>query len=246
MILGVILLIIILLLIFRDTIFKLIKGDTLNFLNSKKVITKEVKINNCGIKNFFIDVLDTEVKILYDKDINEISIKTMYLIEEFSYDVNYNKDSVSIIKNDMDNYKGIGNSGRILIRIPKKDIIEGLNMTVINGDIEIYDVDIINALINSHNGIIKIDSLNGDYIDIVKGNGDVSLSHINIKNLSLNIKEGNGDFVDVYADKINVNILSGDFDFANGCESNDRIEVLNINVLNGKQNVNINSNILFE
>lgn len=246
MILGVILLIVIMLLIFRDTVFKLIKGDKLNFLNSKKVITKEFKINNEFIKKIFIDVLDTEVKILYDKEINEINIKTMYLIEEFCYEVNYNNEGVSIIKNDMCNYKGIGNSGRILIRIPRKDSIENLNMTVVNGDIEMYDVDVYSSLINSHNGVIKIDSLNGKDIDIVKGNGDVSLSHINIKDLSLNIKEGNGDFVDVYADKINVNILSGDFDFANGCDSNERIDSLNINVLNGKQNVKIDSNILCE
>lgn len=246
MIFGVILLILILVLIFRDTILKLIKGNKLNFLNSKKVKNTEFKINSVNIKNLFIDVLDTEVKILFDKEIDKINVKTMHLVDDFIYDVKYDESNISIIKNDMGNYKAIGNSGRILIKVPEKNTIEKLNILVINGDIEIYDMNINDLLINSHNGIIKIDSLEGKDINIFKGSGDVNLSNLNVDMLNLEIKEGNGDFVDVYGKNINVNIENGDFDFANCSEVNYEINSLNVNILNGKQNIKLDSNVLCE
>lgn len=244
MIFGVILLILILILIFRDTILKLIKGNKINFINSKKVKSREFSIDNFNIKNLFIDVLDTEVKILFDKEINKINIKAMHLVDDYSYDVRYDEDSITIIKNDQDNYKKIGNSGRILIKVPKKCIIEKLNILVINGDIEIYDMKVNDILINSHNGIIKIDSLEGKDINIFKGSGDVNLSNLNVEMLNLEIKEGNGDFVDVYSKNINVNIESGDFDFANCSEVNYKINSLNVNILNGKENIKLDKNLL--
>lgn len=244
MIFGVILLILILILIFRDTILKLIKGNKINFLNSKKVKSREFSIDSFNIKSLFIDVLDTEVKILFDKEIDKISVKTMHLVDDFSYDVKYDQENITILKNDMDNYKKIGTSGRILIKVPKKDIIEKLNILVINGDIEIHDMKISDVLINSHNGIIKVDSLEGKDINIFKGSGDVNLSHLNVDMVNLEIKEGNGDFVDVYGKNINVNIESGDFDFANCSEVNYKINSLNVNILNGKENIKLDKNLL--
>lgn len=246
MILGVILLIAILVLIFRDIVIKLIKGKKLSFLKAKKIITKEFKINDVTNKKLVIDVLDTDVKILFDKDINDINIKTMYLIEEFSYDVSYDEKNISIVRNNRENYKKLGNSGRILIKIPDKCVIDDLDILITNGDVEIYDVDIKNVVIKGDNGVVKIDSLNAKDINIFKSHGEVNLSHVNLNNLKLDIKDGNGDFVDVYGENMNVNVINGDFIFANACEEEYKIDFLKVNILNGKQKINVNANVLCE
>lgn len=246
MILGVILLIAILVLIFRDIVIKLIKGKKLSFLKAKKIITKEFKINDVTNKKLVIDVLDTDVKILFDKDINDINIKTMYLIEEFSYDVSYDEKNISIVRNNRENYKKLGNSGRILIKIPDKCVIADLDILITNGDVEIYDVDINNVVIKGDNGVVKIDSLNAKDINIFKSHGEVNLSHVNLNNLKLDIKDGNGDFVDVYGENMNVNVINGDFIFANACEEEYKIDFLKVNILNGKQKINVNANVLCE
>ena len=246
MILGIILLVLILILIFRDIVVKLIKGKKLSFLRAKKIITKEYKIHDVTNKKLVIDVIDTDVKILFDKHINEINIKTMYLIEEFSYDVSYDRENISIERNNRENYKKLGNSGRILIKIPEKSIINDLNILITNGDVEIYDTNINNMVIKGDNGVVKIDSLNAKNINIFKSHGEVNLSHVNLNTLKLDIKDGNGDFVDVYGENINVKVVNGDFVFANVCEEDYKIDFLKVNTLNGKQKLNVNANVLCE
>ncbi len=241
--LGIILLIVILLLIFRDVILKIITGKKSHF-RTKKVINKEYKLKDSLDKNIHIDVLDTDVKILYDEELDMINIKTSYLSEEFPYLVEYDEDNnISIIKNNKENFTQVGHSGRILIKVPRKNTISNLNLKVGNGDIEFYDVDIDNLIINAQTGVVKIESLKGRNIEIFKSNGHVSLNFVNTINLNLNIKDGNGDFVDVYGENINTNVVNGDFIFANSLELEYEIKSLKVNTVNGKQKLNVNANI---
>ncbi len=241
--LGIILLIIILLLIFRDVILKILKSKT-SIFKSKKIINKEYKLDNCSNKNVFIDVLDSDVKILYDDQIDEILIKITYLSEEYSYIVDYSDENISILRNNKENSTKAGHSGRILIKLPKKNIISNLDLKVLNGDVEFYDVDIDDLVINAENGIVKIDSFKGNNLKIIKENGDVCLSYLNAYNLELNIKNGNGDFSDVYGENINSHVLNGDFVFVNSTELDYKIKNLKSNTINGKQTLNVNAEII--
>lgn len=242
--LGIILLVVILLLIFRDVIFKIITGKK-SLFKSKKVINKEYNLKNYLDKNIYIDVLDTDVKILYHEELDMINIKTSYLSEEFPYLVKYDEDNnISIIKNNKENFTQVGHSGRILIKVPSKNSINSLNLKVKNGDIEFYDVDIDNLIIDAQTGTVKIESLKAKNIEISKLNGDVSLNFVNTINLNLNIKDGNGDFVDVYGENITSNVVNGDFIFANSLELEYEIKSLNVNTVNGKQKLNVNANAI--
>lgn len=241
--LGIILLILILLLIFRDVIFKIITGKK-SILKAKRIINKEFKLKNYSDKNVCIDVLDSDVKILYDSEIDEIYIKITYLVEEYPFLVNYNDENISIIRNNKKNLTKVGHSGRILIKLPKKNIINNLNLKVLNGDIEFYDVDINDLVINAENGIVKIDSFNGNNVQINKVSGDVYLNYITTTNLKLDIKDGNGDFSDVYGENIESQVLNGDFVFANSLELEYKIKNLKVNTINGKQKLNVNADFI--
>ena len=243
MYLAVLVLIIILIFMFRDTIVKLVKNNNTKYLDSEKVISKEYKIDNLKNKKIKIDVHDTNIKILSDESLSEINIITNYLIEKLKYDVVYGEDFINISRNNGEVEK-IGNSGKVLIKLPKRSMIDDLKIESLNGDIEFYDVNVDNLIIKNDNGLVKIESLNGKTLDINKLSGDVCFQHLNLTSLNLNVEKGNVNFSDVYGENICVNVENGDFIFVNVFNEDYKIEALKFNTLNGKQKINVNANII--
>ncbi|BAK80710.1 DUF4097 family beta strand repeat-containing protein [Candidatus Arthromitus sp. SFB-rat-Yit] len=234
-----ILLILILCFIFRDIIFKVLKGEKSNFYKSKNVKTQEYNIREVEGKNIFIDTLDTDVKILGDENVQNIIIQVSYLVDKFSYEISHDQNSIKIIRNNKKNFKEIGNCGRILIRVPMNKNLSNIELLVNNGDIEIYDIHLNVLNVECGNGALKLDSGKIKSVNILKSNGDVSLLHLFSDFIDLDIKNGNGDFVDVYSEKVHVNVLNGDFIYVNADE-NYKIQDLNVNVENGKKKLNVN------
>lgn len=239
--LPVLLLILILLLIFSDILIKMIKEKKVTKTLKQKPISKEYRITSENEKNILIDVLDTDVKILEDKDIDEIYIKMDYLYKEAYYKVFYDDFNIKILRDNIEDYKKVGHSGRILIKIPEKCNVSSLNLSLVNGDVEIYDSKIFNVKILSHTGSIKVETLKSNHISLEKYKGDVYLSNVDCETLNMNIKEGNGDFGDVYGESIHVKVLNGDFSFGNVSREEYEINDLKIDVQNGREILNVKS-----
>ena len=89
------------------------------------------------------------------------------------------------------------------------------------------------------NGALRLDSSRVKSINLSKSNGDVYLSHICGDSIDLDIKNGNGDFVDVHTERVHVNVSNGDFIYANADE-NYKIGDLKVNVDNGKKKLKVN------
>lgn len=237
--LTIILLIVILILLFRDVIIKIITGNKFKVLSGNKVITQEYEVKNIENKNIHMDVLDTNVKIVFDNEIDSIKINTSYLAEKFSYRVEYDDKNIKIIKNNKMNLKKLGSSGKVLIKIPQKVVINTLKMLVVNGDVEIYDSKINELIINEENGLLKIETLESTNLKIYKKNGDATLNNVTINDLDMNIEVGNGDFSNVYGESMNIKLTSGDFIFVN-IDDEYEIKKLNVDVLNGKKKLDVN------
>ncbi len=235
----IILLIIILFLLFSDIIVKILKGKKKDFYKSKKIKSQEYEIDSKGEMSLTIDVIDSDIKILCDDTIKNITIQLKYLLEEYCCDVSYDDKNISIIKNNVNHSKQIGNMGRILIKVPKKDSIGNLDILVNNGDIELYDLNLSNLDIKSSGGIIKLDSFKSKYISLFKESGDVYIHSLESNELRLNVKNGNSNLEDVYGESMDVFVLSGDFIFAN---SNKDYEIpkLNVRVDNGRKVLDVN------
>lgn len=234
----IILFVLILCFIFRDIILKVLKGEKSNFYKSKKVTTQEYNICEPEGRNILIDILDTDVKILGDENIKDIFIQTSYLVDEFFYDISHDQKTIKIIRNNKENFKEIGNSGRILIKVPMHKNLNNVEILVNNGDIEIYDITSRELKIDCGNGALKLDSSRIMNVNIFKSNGDVCLSHVCGDSVDLNIKNGNGDFVDVHAERVHVDVSNGDFIYANADE-NYKIGDLKVNVENGKKKLKV-------
>lgn len=239
--LQIVLLILILILIFRDVLIKMVKEKMVNKTLKQRPISKEYRITSGDEKNLLIDVLDTDVKILVDKDIDEIYIKIDYLYQEAYYNVFHDDFNIKILRDGIEDYKKVGHSGRVLIKIPEKCTIASLNLSLVNGDVEIYDSEISNIKILSHTGSIKVETLKSDHISFEKYKGDIYLSNVDCETLNMNIKEGNGDFGDVYGESIHVKVLNGDFSFGNVSKEEYEINDLKIDVQNGKEILNVKS-----
>lgn len=234
----VIVLVLILCIIFRDTIIKVIKGKKTNFYKSQTVKSKTYEINPSKEKDLRIDVLDTDIKILGDKDIKNIIIQTDYLVEECCHEVTFDEKSISIVRDDKENYKEIGHTGRILIKIPEKVLLNKLGIVLTNGDIEIYDINFHHLDIRASNGWVKIDNVRVKHMNIFKTHGDLNINSGNISNIQLNMYNGNGDFVDVYGENMDITVVNGDFIYANR-DDEYKIRNLNVNVENGKKVLNV-------
>lgn len=232
-------LVLILCFIFRDIIFKVLKGEKSNFYKSKNVKTQEYSVREVEGKSIFIDTLDTDVKIIGDENVQNIIIQTSYLVDKFSYEISHDQNIINIIRNNKKNFKEIGKPGRVLIRVPMNKNLNNIKILVNNGDIEIYDIPL-NALnVKCGNGALKLDSGKIKSVSILKSNGDVSLLNLFSDFVDLDIKNGNGDFVDVYSEKVYVNVFNGDFIYVNADE-NYKIHDLKVNVENGKKKLNVN------
>lgn len=242
----VLLLLIILFLIFKDSIFKIFTGNEVKLLDRGDVISEEYKIESGFKKSIYIDVLDTDVKIIFDKNSEKINIITKCLSEEFSYNVNAQNDSIKILRNNVQSYKKPGNSGKILVTLPKKCNLNEINILITNGDVSLSGINSQKLILKGDNGIFKIDSVLSDRIEIFKMHGDVSLSHADASSVKVNIKDGSGDFMDVYGEDIYVNVVNGDFIFANVCKDDYYIKSLKVKTLNGKQKVAVNANLITE
>ncbi len=240
------LVLIVLILISKDSIFKMFVNDEANVLDSKGILSEEYKIGFVSKRKVYIDVLDTDIKILFDKHVDKIIIETKCLSENFNYNVTSKDDIIRILRGNRKNYNQPGNSGKVLIRLPKGCSLDEINILVTNGDVEIYDINSQKLVIKSDNGILRIDSLFVGDLDIFKLHGDVYLSHVELVNLKLNIEDGNGDFIDVYGEDIYANVINGDFVFANVCRNDYQIGSLKVKTLNGKQRVNVNANMVSE
>lgn len=234
----ILVLVLVLCLIFRDTIVKVIKGKKTNFYKSQTIKSKTYEIDLSDRKDLYIDVFDTDIKILCDKDIKDVSIQSDYLVEESSYQVSYDKEGIKVVRNNRENYRGIGNVGRVFIKIPEKTLLNKLNILLTNGDIEVYDINSDYLNIKSNNGWIKLDDVRLNYMNIFKEHGDVSVNSGDILNIRLDIQNGNGDFVDVYGDNMDINVINGDFIYANS-DDNYEVKELNVNVENGKKVLDI-------
>ncbi len=235
----IILLVLILCFIFRDIIFKVLKGEKSNFYKSKKVTTQEYNICEPEGRNILIDILDTDVKILGDENIKDIFIQTSYLVDEFFYDISHDQKTIKIIRNNKENFKEIGNCGRVLIKVPINKMLNDIEISVNNGDIEIYDITSHELKIECGNGALRLDSSRVKSINLSKSNGDVYLSHVCGDSIDLDIKNGNGDFVDVHTERVHVNVSNGDFIYVNADE-NYKIGDLKVNVDNGKKKLKVN------
>ena len=238
MTLGIILLIAILVLLFRDVIIKMFSGKKIKKLPGNKVITEEYESKQINNKQIYLDVLDTEVKVLFDNKIDTIKVITSYLSEEFIYEVTDKDEILKVIKNNKNNFKNLGSSGKVLVKIPNTATINKLNVTNSNGDIEIYDCKIDSVSLKCESGLLKVETLDSVNTDIFKKYGDVSLNNVNVNSLKVHIDEGNADFSDVYGKDINIECLNGDFVFAN-VNKDYVIENFNAEILNGKKNIDI-------
>lgn len=237
----IVLLILILCIIFRDVIFKM-RGKKDNLNKSKRTKSQKYIVDAPNDRSVFIDVLDTDIKVLGDNSVQKIIIETVYLVDEYFYNISHDETSVKIIRNNKENFKDIGNSGRVLIRIPEKSKVNKLNIVSTNGDIEFYDFHVNSISIKCNSGIVKFDNVESDELKIFKAHGDVNLNHSKIKSIDMDIKNGNGDFVDVYGENVKVNVTNGDFIFVNALENKD-IKDLKVNVLNGKKKIKVNNNL---